>query len=554
VKNPLHRRGAEKRRKQKTYEGDAMNYFDLYSSYPDHTITAAWDCQMTEAAQTPWLKELLLRRGSDLFPRFAAYYAELRVLPRSARRALQRQIARSSEPVAIFPEWLQSGGGRELQYKLARSLAGAALLLALGQGLASAATITVTTNNPNIIADGQCSLIEAIVNANSDAATHADCAAGSGADTIVLPTGTHKLTNVNNSTYYYGPTGLPLITSPITIQGNGATIVRRGGAAFRLIAVESSGNLTLQNVNLKGGNSDYYQGGGILNFGTLTIQSSTISGNAASSGGGITNTYYGSLTIENSTISGNTAQYTGGGVANYCCGTLSIENSTISKNSADVWGGGVFSFGPLSIGNSTISGNKAGYGAGVANGGSAAIENSTISKNSANSYGYGGGVFNFSFYGNSNLTITNSTISGNNADRGGGVSNVSFFYENHSSLIIKNSLISGNKASQGAEIDSSSSVSADNFNLFGANGNAGVTGFVPGLTDIVPAKGVKVKNIVAPLKNNGGPTQTHALAPGSPALNVVPFTDPNCTSTDQRGVDRPQGTGCDIGAFEQSGP
>ena len=70
---------------------------------------------------------------------------------------------------------------------MAWSLAGAALLLAFGQGVAAAATITVTTSNPNIVADGQCSLIEAIVNANNDAATYPDCAAGSGADTIVLP-------------------------------------------------------------------------------------------------------------------------------------------------------------------------------------------------------------------------------------------------------------------------------------------------------------------------------------------------------------------------------
>src|SRR6185436_2107158 len=141
-------------------------------------------------------------------------------LPRSARRSLQRKLARSNELAAILPEYIQQGG-RPLQHRMAWSLAGAALLLALVQGMATATTINVTTDNPNIAADGNCSLIEAIVNANNDAATHADCAAGSGADTIVLPTGTHKLTNVNN-TYYYGPTGLPLITSPITIQGNGA--------------------------------------------------------------------------------------------------------------------------------------------------------------------------------------------------------------------------------------------------------------------------------------------------------------------------------------------
>ena len=136
--------------------------------------------------KTSWLAEKLATRESELFARFAACYADLRALPRSARRALQRRIARSSELAAIFPEYLQHRG-RRLQHRMAWSLAGAALLLALGQGVGAAATITVTTNNPNIISDGQCSLIEAIYNANNDAATFPDCAAGSGADTIVLP-------------------------------------------------------------------------------------------------------------------------------------------------------------------------------------------------------------------------------------------------------------------------------------------------------------------------------------------------------------------------------
>ena len=106
---------------------------------------------------------------------------------------------------------------------MAWSLAGAALLLALGQGVATAATITVTTNNPNIASDGQCSFIEAIVNANNDAATFPDCAAGSGADTIVLPANANlTLSAIYNSTF--GATGLPVITSHITIEGNGATI------------------------------------------------------------------------------------------------------------------------------------------------------------------------------------------------------------------------------------------------------------------------------------------------------------------------------------------
>ena len=113
-----------------------MNYFDLYSSYPDRTIAAAWDSQVKEADKTPWLAGTLTECGGELFARFAACYAELRALPRSARRALQRRLARSSELAAILPEYLQQGG-RRLQHRMAWSLAGAALLLALGQGVAN---------------------------------------------------------------------------------------------------------------------------------------------------------------------------------------------------------------------------------------------------------------------------------------------------------------------------------------------------------------------------------------------------------------------------------
>ena len=220
-----------------------MNYLDLYSSYPDHTIAAAWDSQVKEADKNPWLTEALKQYGDELFARFAACYADLRALPRSARRSLQRRIARSRELAAILPEYFQHGG-RRLQHRMAWSLAGAALLLALGQGVGAAATITVTTNNPYIIADGQCSLIEAINNANNDAATFPDCAAGSGADTIVLPANANlALSAVYARTYgqFGDPIGLPLITSPITIEGNGATIARAASApAFGLIGVRTS--------------------------------------------------------------------------------------------------------------------------------------------------------------------------------------------------------------------------------------------------------------------------------------------------------------------------
>jgi hypothetical protein len=83
-----------------------MNYFDLYSSYSDPTIATAWESQVKEVDKTSWLAEKLATRESELFARFAVCYADLRALPRSARRALQRRISRSSELAASFPEIL----------------------------------------------------------------------------------------------------------------------------------------------------------------------------------------------------------------------------------------------------------------------------------------------------------------------------------------------------------------------------------------------------------------------------------------------------------------
>src|SRR5262245_5495541 len=525
-----------------------MNYFDLYSSYSDRTIAAAWDSQVKEADQTPWLADALTGCGDELFARFAACYADLRALPRSARRALQRQLARSSELAAILPEYLQHGG-RRLQHRMAWSVAGAALLLALGQGVATAATITVTTNDPRIVADGQCSLVEAIVNANNDAATYPDCPAGSGADTIVLPANAYMMLSnpyvprytTPLGTFSDTPAGLPVITTQITIEGNGATITRDGNApAFGLMRVRGNfpppampGNLTIEGLTLSGGSSF----GGLSNDGTLSIKNSTISGNT---GRGVNNN--GALTIENSTISANT----GGGVNNYY-GTLTIHNSTVSGNTSNFAGGGLNnSAGTVTITNSTISDNTGGVGGGV-----------------SNSLGY--------YYGGTgSVTLTNSTISGNRADRGGGVYNAGRCFSNpfigqtcnFATLTLNRSLIAGNQATVGAEIENLGTANANNFNLFGSNGNAGVSGFSPGRRDIVP--GVGVAQILGPLKNNGGPTQSHGLVAASPAIDAG---DPGgcrdssgaLLQTDQRGFARhadgnSDGTArCDIGAVEGLG-
>jgi hypothetical protein len=223
-----------------------------------------------------------VHRDPELLPRVVGYYTQLRALPRWVRRALQRQ------------------------WRL--PLAGIALMLALGQHPGLAATIPV---------GGACTLVDAITTANTDTAT-GGCPAGSGTDTIVLPVGsTQTLTAVNNDTY--GPTGLPVISSVVTIAGQGSMIVRAPEAPeFRLVAVHPTGDLTLTETTVSGGRISYgpvtfvsFHGGGIANYGSaLTIIDSTITGNAAfGSGGGVMNAPYssGSLTLARTLVAGNTA-------------------------------------------------------------------------------------------------------------------------------------------------------------------------------------------------------------------------------------------------------
>src|SRR6266508_3706486 len=167
-----------------------------------------------------------------------------------------------------------------------------------------AATIQVAAGTVAVAADGQCSLIEAITNANKDAAIYVDCPPGSGADTITLASGaTYTLTAVDNP--WFGPNGLPAITSDLTIEGNGATITRSGTNSFRFFYIAGPGNplltagtlrlnnLTLSNGLAHGGTGGFGGGGGgaglggaIFTQGTLVINRSTLSGNQAVGGDG----------------------------------------------------------------------------------------------------------------------------------------------------------------------------------------------------------------------------------------------------------------------------
>nr|MDQ3566132.1 hypothetical protein [Pseudomonadota bacterium] len=254
------------------------------NSTADSEIRTSFQAQLAEARETPGLRRLARGPTADLYPRYSGYYRQLCQLPRRVRRQLQRQ-------------WR-------------RSLSALALLLALGQAPALAATINV---------DGTtCTLVDAITSANTDAAA-GGCAAGNGADTIVLPTGsTQSLTALDNTTH--GPTGLPLITSTVTIRGRNSTIRRESGAPeFRILAVASSGDLTLDSTMVSGGINaldfiPYFPGGGgVYNSGILTLTNSTVSGNSAGEavGGGVSNS--GTATLTHSTVSGNSTGFGGGG-------------------------------------------------------------------------------------------------------------------------------------------------------------------------------------------------------------------------------------------------
>jgi hypothetical protein len=223
------------------------------SGAPDQALLSAWQAEL-KATRNRIIKEQCLQREAQLLSRFAEHYQQLKALRRRVRRSLQRQ-------------WK-------------RSLAGLALLLALGQAPALAATINV---------GGTCTLVRAINAANSDTTAGGICTQGSGADTIVLPANsTQTLTAVNN--IRYGPTGLPAIRSIITIAGNNSTIRRAASAPeFRILVVGQNGNLTLRQTKVTGGSlpGDSRGGGVYRRSGTLTLIGCTISGNSAFLDGGV---------------------------------------------------------------------------------------------------------------------------------------------------------------------------------------------------------------------------------------------------------------------------
>ncbi len=305
---------------------------------------------------------------------------------------------------------------------------------------------------------------------------------------------------------------LPPITdgAGLTIDGGSADITISGDNQYHVFEVGSGAKLTLSNLTVA--HSTAFRGGGIHNSGTLTVSNSTLSDNrAGGAGGGIYN-LAGTVTVSNSTLSGNSANSSesGGGIFNYNGGTLEVSNSTLSGNSAPI-AGGIYNAGTATVSNSTLSGNSASL--------------------------FGGGIDNLWM-----LEVSNSTLSGNSAPNGGGgIQNGGGATATLKNTIVAKSLSGG--SCSGIITNGGYNLDSDNTCFFGTNNNS--------LSGVDPMLG--------PLADNGGPTKTHALLAGSPAIDKG---NSFSATTDQRGLVRPSNfvgivnaaDGSDIGAFELQAP
>ena len=436
--------------------------------------------------------------------------------------------------------------------------------------------ITVTNTNDS----GLGSLRQALVDANEG-------------DTITFAvTGTIGLTS-----------GELLVNKSITISGPGAdNLAVDGNPKSRVFHIDFAQTVTISGLTITGGsasgnfpdnsgagiysdhaaltvsdcaitqNSAAGSGGAIYSDGengtaTLEISNCTVAGNAANEfandgGGGIysdgRNQGVALVTINGSAVTDNSAQGFGGAIfSNGNSGTVNLDviDSTISGNSAPFNGGGIVTAGEeggnatLRISNSTLSSNTTKQsGGGILNAGdfqgtaNLQISNSTLSGNSANTVG--GSVYNAGNAGNASLEITSSTLSGNSAGIGGGLYNEGI--QNGSATVSLIDVVL-NAGALGENIhNAEGTITSLGYNLCSDDGGAFLT---------APGDRVNTDPLLGPLRDNGGPTFTHALLQGSPAIDAG---DPSFTPPpfyDQRGLgfDRVVNGRVDIGSFEVQG-
>ncbi len=283
-----------------------------------------------------------------------------------------------------------------------------------------------------------------------------------------------------------------------------------------------SANATIRNSTFQGNSGGAIQNAG----GSVTVSDSTIS-DTTSGSGSIFNSA-GSLTVNLCTVSGNNY-----GLENW--GTMTISDSTIADN------GGMYNTGSLTIANSTLTGNTATNGGAITNQGVLAITDSTLTGNSATNYG--GAIFEEGSLSGS-LTIQNSTIANNSAGVGSGICLNVYNSTPVAQMQVVNTIIADNTGSP----DVAGSLTSLGHNLIGIS--AGSSGWIS--SDLTGTSSSPLNPLLGPLQNNGGPTQTMALLPGSPAIDAGDNNNGGLPlpATDQRGFTRIINGTIDIGAFE----
>jgi hypothetical protein len=308
-----------------------------------------------------------------------------------------------------------------------------------------------------------------------------------------------------------------------------------------------NGTAVVTNCTFSGNTAGYWmgQGGGIMNENnaTLTVKNSIFTDNLSyGGGGGIHNQYLSRLTVDHSTFSSNIGDE-GGGISNDRNSTATVTDSTFSSNNGTYRGGGIYNFdgSTLAVTGSTFSGNRGRYyGGGIDNFyySTAMVTNSTFSDNIAGSdiiAGSGGGISNDY---NSTIIVTDGTFAGNSANSlGGGIYNTG-----QGTLTLKNTIIANGSTGENCSGD----ITDGGYNLESGTtcGFSGLNHSYPNTDPLLDPDG---------LKDNGGTTPTIALQLESPAIDAIPNGANGCgttITTDQRGFTRPQGPGCDIGAFE----
>ena len=382
---------------------------------------------------------------------------------------------------------------------------------------ARAATYTVgTTSDPVGVActpsSGTCSLRELISYENALTTTP------SPPDTIIVPAGAYDLTN-----------GQLSIQQSMTISGAGAqttdiyqettTATSRVLAILPNAKVNPKPTVVLSGLGMFFGQADStngYFGGDVLNEGTLTLSEDEIAdgGTNSGSGAGISNEG-GTLTLTHSLVWNNDSTNPdgggdSGGIQNYGddtvgAGTIHIDNSTIADNTAAL-GGGIFSWCNGSGGECSTTGAT----------NTTTITNSTIADNNGGSRGTTGG----------GLLVSQGTIS------------------------VANSIVASNVVTNANGAQVSSNCGASSPGLITSLGYNIETAADCGFTSTGDLQNTNPGFLSGGLAFNGGNTETFALAATSPAVDAIPTSVTGCSGTDQRDIARPQGTGCDIGAYE----